>query len=269
MVNSNITLPQLKAALETRFRKSPFFVTRTVKTHKLCQYLQEFPTAIELHMEQCKYGLACPKRGQGCIFRHGPQHLTEEGTSSSTVKLIPAVSEARSGAGAGAGKEPANENKACEYSEELAVPPICISNSSGGDESTVTSEKQEATSTSHGGASEWRSALSESFQCTESGDEKEQEEGAGSPEPLRARIIELEALVSELRDREELHLCQICMENPRDTVIFPCMHFIYCGRCLNSHEKFTASAEPWEKSAQHCPACRGTIAAALQLKLHV
>lgn len=33
---------------------------------------------------------------------------------------------------------------------------------------------------------------------------------------------------------EHALLCQICFERPKDTVLMPCMHFLYCSGCLDA-----------------------------------
>jgi hypothetical protein len=96
------------------------------------------------------------------------------------------------------------------------------------------------------------------------GGEAEEEAIDAEMEALRARVAELEAEASELREREEWALCQICMSAPRDTVLLPCMDFLYCSGCLHAAQISMAVA-PSKRAV--CPACDGAVAGMLQCKL--
>jgi hypothetical protein len=41
--------------------------------------------------------------------------------------------------------------------------------------------------------------------------------------------------------------CIVCHERPRDTIIFPCSHFVCCNECASATD------------ADKCPMCRGSI----------
>jgi hypothetical protein len=81
------------------------------------------------------------------------------------------------------------------------------------------------------------------------------------------------------RTREQLEhalMCQICFEKPKDTVLMPCMHFLYCSGCLD------AAKTPAKKSGRagvggsggkgdggllKCPVCR--VPCSGQLVVHL
>ena len=68
------------------------------------------------------------------------------------------------------------------------------------------------------------------------------------------------------RQLEEEMLCGICMGDKKDTVLLPCMHFLYCHGCIQKHmtqaaqeaarRRAGAGAQP---PLSQCPACRGVI----------
>ncbi|KAL9969405.1 hypothetical protein ACROYT_G021622 [Oculina patagonica] len=62
------------------------------------------------------------------------------------------------------------------------------------------------------------------------------------------RIHKLE---KELEHSKGAQLCQICFERPRDCIIMPCTHFLYCRNCVTEHKR---------KGDSRCPTCRGPIA---------
>jgi hypothetical protein len=63
-------------------------------------------------------------------------------------------------------------------------------------------------------------------------------------------------------DKLELALlCQICYDRPRDTVLMPCMHFLYCAKCIQQGAVAAAAAaaagsKKAEGSPLRCPVCR-------------
>lgn len=61
------------------------------------------------------------------------------------------------------------------------------------------------------------------------------------------RVRELE---KELEESRGAQLCQICFEQPRDCIIMPCTHLLYCRKCVTEHKK---------KGDSRCPTCRGPI----------
>jgi len=97
--------------------------------------------------------------------------------------------------------------------------------------------------------------------------------GSSSPDELRrlrASEAALQAQAGELthrcsdlqlrvNDLEEARLCTICLEHPRDTVVLPCMHAHFCGRCLRGAGLAAA--------ATTCPTCRGVISGTLAVRL--
>ncbi|KAL2608302.1 hypothetical protein R1flu_026875 [Riccia fluitans] len=68
---------------------------------------------------------------------------------------------------------------------------------------------------------------------------------------------ELKLAEQNLEEQKAKSLCQICMENTRDTIILPCAHFLYCNKCLLNHKK----------RSNKCPACRGSTSAVLHCHL--
>ena len=73
---------------------------------------------------------------------------------------------------------------------------------------------------------------------------------------LTHRCSDLQLRVNDL---EEARLCTICLENPRDTVVLPCMHAHFCGGCLRGAGLAAA--------AKTCPTCRGVISGTLAVRL--
>jgi hypothetical protein len=95
-------------------------------------------------------------------------------------------------------------------------------------------------------------------------------DASSSPDELRASDAALQAQVGELthrcsdlllrvKDLEEARLCTICLDNPRDTVVLPCMHAHFCGGCLRG----AGLSAP----ATTCPTCRGVISGTLAVRL--
>ena len=50
---------------------------------------------------------------------------------------------------------------------------------------------------------------------------------------------------------------QICLTSPRDTVLMPCLHFMYCKGCVAQHRR----------SQNLCPVCRTGISGELIVHL--
>ncbi|KAI5077071.1 hypothetical protein GOP47_0009136 [Adiantum capillus-veneris] len=73
-------------------------------------------------------------------------------------------------------------------------------------------------------------------------------EKQGIESEARRRFEDEKALL-EVSLREELQACQVCLRNPRDIVIMPCLHGQFCGECLEAHQKTNRT----------CPTCRGVI----------
>jgi len=66
---------------------------------------------------------------------------------------------------------------------------------------------------------------------------------------------QIHKLTSELEVETQKTICQICYENKRNSVIMPCMHFLYCNKCLSSQK--------------NCPVCRQPIMGIVQCKLEL
>ncbi|KAI5058765.1 hypothetical protein GOP47_0026935 [Adiantum capillus-veneris] len=73
-------------------------------------------------------------------------------------------------------------------------------------------------------------------------------EKQGIVEDSRSRFEEEKGIL-EVTLREELQACQICLRNPRNIVIMPCLHGQFCGECMEVHQK----------NNRTCPTCRGVI----------
>ncbi|KAG6546010.1 hypothetical protein Mapa_012673 [Marchantia paleacea] len=66
---------------------------------------------------------------------------------------------------------------------------------------------------------------------------------------------EVYALGREVVALQGKGICQMCYLNPRDGLVLPCLHLLYCYQCLEAH-KLQSKACPW-------PSCRGRISALL------
>ncbi|BBN06837.1 hypothetical protein MPTK1_3g24300 [Marchantia polymorpha subsp. ruderalis] len=60
---------------------------------------------------------------------------------------------------------------------------------------------------------------------------------------------ELDALHEELRTERGMVICGLCKTCPKDAVILPCLHFLYCNKCLHKIVE--------QKGC--CPSCRVKI----------
>jgi flagellar motor protein MotB len=56
---------------------------------------------------------------------------------------------------------------------------------------------------------------------------------------------------------EQATMCQICFEQPRDTVLMPCMHFLYCAGCVRKGVEQAAAGK--DGGALRCPVCRAPV----------
>lgn len=70
-------------------------------------------------------------------------------------------------------------------------------------------------------------------------------------------ISEMNMLTVQLEEERHKTQCQICMDNPRDVLLMPCMHFLYCNACMSTHEK----------NSKTCPACRSPVAGVMKCNL--
>jgi hypothetical protein len=69
-----------------------------------------------------------------------------------------------------------------------------------------------------------------------------QAEAAQASKAAAAHAVEqLKATQEQL---EHALLCQICFDRPRDTVLMPCMHFLYCSNCVAAAKAAAAKAAP-------------------------
>jgi hypothetical protein len=73
---------------------------------------------------------------------------------------------------------------------------------------------------------------------------------------LETKIIELDEYKTKFEKLKQLfddHIsCEICLDEtkPRDTILFPCLHMLYCWDCVSSTDT--------------CPYCRVKISGRLQ-----
>lgn len=70
---------------------------------------------------------------------------------------------------------------------------------------------------------------------------------------------QLHTLKVELGQEREKSLCNICFDNPRDTLVFSCLHLHFCSSCLQKHQERTNT----------CPTCRGFISGKLVCSVSV
>lgn len=93
-----------------------------------------------------------------------------------------------------------------------------------------------------------KARLSEDVSVLEAAVQRLRLENAGVEADLRNRF-EKEKARLEVSLREEMQLCQICLENRRNVVILPCFHGQFCEGCL----------EECRKRNKSCPTCRSPI----------
>eukprot|EP00164_Ancoracysta_twista_P006248 GFYU01008674.1.p1 GENE.GFYU01008674.1~~GFYU01008674.1.p1 ORF type:complete len:326 (-),score=78.31 GFYU01008674.1:189-1166(-) len=72
--------------------------------------------------------------------------------------------------------------------------------------------------------------------------------------PYKTRVKELE---QNLKDTQSNYVCRICYDKPRNAVVLPCLHFLYCRDCIYRHEHATKT----------CPTCQVEIKAILVCKV--
>ena len=76
---------------------------------------------------------------------------------------------------------------------------------------------------------------------------------------LRAALMDtarrLEAAQDEL-------LCQICFTERRDALIMPCLHLLYCRRCVDR----SSEANERRGLPDRCPCCRASVGGVLRCK---
>ena len=77
--------------------------------------------------------------------------------------------------------------------------------------------------------------------------EKKLNEAEKSASESAEKIRKLEKEMEETRGGR---LCEICFERPRDCIIMPCTHLLYCRTCVTEHKN---------KGDARCPTCRGPI----------
>lgn len=83
--------------------------------------------------------------------------------------------------------------------------------------------------------------------------EIEKKEFANKIEQQKIQIEENKAIENEL----SILQCVICMENPRDTLVMPCLHFMFCNSCIQEHIK----------TSNQCPSCRQITTGQLTCRL--
>jgi hypothetical protein len=72
---------------------------------------------------------------------------------------------------------------------------------------------------------------------------------------------ENEHLKGALQNLETQVQCQICYEEKRNCVLMPCLHFLFCAKCIDQH--FQAS----ENGHRLCPICRQGVSGVLMMQL--
>lgn len=70
----------------------------------------------------------------------------------------------------------------------------------------------------------------------------------GTVKTMVNRVKELTTINGELKKKT---MCQMCTDRQRDVVLVPCMHFLYCGKCVKERKK----QEKENGSKLTCPSC--------------
>lgn len=70
---------------------------------------------------------------------------------------------------------------------------------------------------------------------------------------------ENEFLKGELHKVESSVQCKICYENKRNCLLMPCLHFMFCTRCMDLHFQ--------NNEARLCPICRKGVSGVLVMQL--
>mmetsp|Transcript_44064 Transcript_44064/g.71745 ORF Transcript_44064/g.71745 Transcript_44064/m.71745 type:complete len:212 (-) Transcript_44064:762-1397(-) len=73
---------------------------------------------------------------------------------------------------------------------------------------------------------------------------------------------ELDRNANQLTQERNVHLCSICADRNRDTLIFPCLHLLYCGQCIKSHQEQNKE----DGRPAGCPMCRENIMGVVKVK---
>jgi E3 ubiquitin-protein ligase MUL1 len=81
---------------------------------------------------------------------------------------------------------------------------------------------------------------------------KQLQENDNQFEVKKNQLQEKDKQLEELESRLN---CVICNERPRDTIFFPCTHFVCCKQCMKRIED------------EKCPMCRASIRSHFQTKL--
>lgn len=74
---------------------------------------------------------------------------------------------------------------------------------------------------------------------------------------IEKQAIKIKELEKENKEYEQRLQCMICMEKPRETVVLPCLHFLFCETCMFEHKK----------SSNKCPSCNQTTTGSLHCRL--
>lgn len=72
---------------------------------------------------------------------------------------------------------------------------------------------------------------------------------------------ENEQLKGALQNLETQIQCQICYEEKRNCLLMPCLHFLFCARCIDQH--FQSN----ENGHRQCPVCRKGVSGVLMMQL--
>jgi hypothetical protein len=84
-----------------------------------------------------------------------------------------------------------------------------------------------------------------------------------SPGAVEARIAKLTAALSVARrDKHEL-LCRLCAQRPRNCVLMPCTHLLFCARCA----KTACANDGTGASVGTCPVCEVDVDEMIECEL--
>ena len=67
---------------------------------------------------------------------------------------------------------------------------------------------------------------------------------------LKEKFLEVknneEKMKAKLAENNNIYLCNICYENPKNIILNPCFHFNLCEKCLSKIRNCTICREPIE-----------------------
>ncbi len=96
--------------------------------------------------------------------------------------------------------------------------------------------------------------------------EQQCQAAAQNQQTLAQKLAEAGKKLAAAEERiEHGILCALCMERPRDTILMPCMHFLYCSACMAQVVSSSAAGGGSSSGvkegvgAKRCPSCRACV----------